>query len=162
MGFGSIYRANLTFYNGADTILHPEYNPQNLLNNIGFIVLDRPIGFSHIIKPIALVPVNSVLPFPAEQGVITGFGLMNANVSNKFPLQKQRGFQRVQATSDCHWRYPHLNNLPAQAHFCALDDDRARSNICGGDQGGSFATLVRGEWILVSKQFWFSIILGVF
>lgn len=97
--------------------------------------------------------MNTILPFTSEQGVITGFGLIrNGNAPHQFANQLQRGFQRVLSTSDCQWRYPHLTVLAPGAHFCALDDARNQTNICGGDQGGPFALLVRGVWTLASQS----------
>lgn len=151
VGLGNVLRSHLKYYKSTDAEVHPDYDPNTLANNLGIIFVKERIELTEHIKAISLVPDNIqslVLPFTSEQGSITGFGLIHGS-SNHFPSRLQRGFHRVLSTADCHWRYPHLSNVSTVTHFCGLDDDRQRSNICGGDQGTAFTVMLRGVETLV-------------
>lgn len=146
VGLGSDYIRELQYFVGTATIIHPDYDQRTLRNNIGFIVLQEPIYFTDSIQPIVLPSTEISLPHQFEQGVVTGFGLNNNNPS-QYPQQLQRTFQRVLSGVECLQRFPHLTGTLFM-HFCARDRIQ-QSNICGGDQGASFALLNRGKWTVV-------------
>lgn len=149
VGLGSINRRALKYFNGTQIIIHPQYNHTNLHNNIGFIVLDNPLpNFTDAIKAIALPSLGLHVPFPFEEGKITGFGVNNGQ---QFARVLQEAFQRVTTNAECSIRYPHLEGIIAN-YFCARDRTH-NTNVCGGDQGGPFALLLRGKWTLVSGYF---------
>lgn len=151
MGLGSSNRYELKFFECREGKVHPDYDPVTLNNNIGIIYLKQAIDYTDTIRPIPMVAPNTVLPFPLEQGTITGFGLTHGNV-NRFPSQLQQGYQRVVMATECNWRYPHLANVSTTTHFCGIDDNRdSPTNICSGDQGAAFAVMLRGIQTLVRQ-----------
>lgn len=147
IGLGNTQRQKLAYLNGTRTIIHPHYNLTSLQNNIGFIILATPITeFSDIIKAINLPPIDSSIPYPFEEGRVTGFGLKGPQ---QFAQRLQQAFQRVTTNSECSIRYPQLEGQMVN-HFCGRDR-RDNTNVCGGDQGAPFVLLVRGEWTLVTQ-----------
>lgn len=145
-GVGSPSRHNLTFIKSRNSVCHPFFNRSNLQNNIAIITLETSVKISDKIKPIAVPSYNTRVPFPFEEGIITGFGLIDAAASI-FSSQLLRAFHRVLTNSECTIRFPHMVGQMAH-NFCARDH-HAVTNICGGDQGSAFAVLERGVWTAV-------------
>lgn len=120
---------------------HPEFNRENLWNNIAIIALEVRVEFDEHVQPIALPSSGVAMQFPFEEGTTTGFGMVDGENPIYSP-HLLRSFHRVLTNSECTSRWPHMNLQMAQ-NFCALDH-RKITNICGGDQGSAFTVMERG------------------
>lgn len=122
-------------------ILHPGYNGNPRINDIGVAIIESGLEFNRMVQAIALPSLDSILPHKNEQGIALGFSGHPVAISEHL----QAAFLRVVSEERCTSRFPgHQTNH----QFCA-EDVRLRSDICPDDVSGPFIVSERGEDILV-------------
>lgn len=149
VGVGSNSRHNLTFYQSRTSTWHPSFDRKRLTNNIAIITLEEDVELNDQVQPIALPRSGVTVPYAFEEGITTGFGLIDNAPPIYSPLLL-RSFHRVLTRVDCAKRFSHLNDVMAD-NFCAFDH-RKINNFCGGDQGSAFSVLERGIWTAVIRE----------
>ena len=145
IGFGSnVFHAPLIRQNVVARIEHPEYNPDNLNNDIALIPLLTPLSFSPSIQPIklpALSQENSI--FMNNRVVASGFG-KTSDTSSVSSILKWVNL-RIIHNDDCASVFGSKVVVPTI--ICARGWDTSDQNICQGDSGGPAAWNNHGDWI---------------
>lgn len=95
------------------------------------------------VAPIALPPMDVLLPFENEEGQIRGFGQTEA-IRGDQAQQLASGYTRVLSNELCRNTF----GVIVPNHFCGFDNALA-TNICNGDMGGGFTVMYKGVETLV-------------
>lgn len=134
-GFGNRDRFQLRWVSAIDYMIHPEYNPLNLDNNIGLIQLVLNPSNAPTILPIPMA-TSLTGQSAGYTGTIFGFGL---NANGQFPQILQQAYITITSDAECLQAYPHLTGRLDRT-FCGFSEIIPNTpNICDGDQGGSFS-----------------------
>ncbi|XP_065081125.1 collagenase-like [Ochlerotatus camptorhynchus] len=124
-------------------IIHPQYNPNNLNNDIGLIRLAQPVTFSQNIQPIALPSADRTgETFLDAQATVSGFGRINdIPGSGVSPTLNYVGI-RVISNAQCMLVYGSAVIVPST--ICGLGADANNQSTCNGDSGGPLAIQENG------------------
>ncbi|XP_055529538.1 collagenase-like [Wyeomyia smithii] len=144
IGLGSNVFTSLSMLPTTSATPHPNYNPTTRANDIGIITLVNSLVFSSTIAPISLPALTETnqLPLENEEGSIVGFGFTTATTTGQAPYL-MRSYQRVTTVTLCQQHY----QITVPNQFCG-QDTVGSSNICNGDVGAGFVTIVRGNAML--------------
>lgn len=114
-------------------MVHPEFDPSTLANNIAIIFLNTPVQNTANLSPATMpTTAQSSMPMTNESGRVSGYGF--TSVTGIFANDLQMSFQRVTENSECMQAYPHVGNF-MNSVFCG---ETNQGNICAGDQGAGF------------------------
>lgn len=134
-GFGNRDRFQLTWVNAVNFVVHPDYNPADLDNNIALIQLASNPTNSPSILPIPMA-IPSTGQSAGYTGTIFGFGL---NAAVQFPQILQQAYITITSDAECLQTFTHLNGRLDRT-FCGVSEISPNTpNMCGGDQGGPFS-----------------------
>ncbi|XP_055529543.1 collagenase-like [Wyeomyia smithii] len=144
IGLGSNVFTSLSMLTTTTATPHPSYNANTRANDIGIITLVSSLVFTSTIAPISLPALTETtqLPLENEEGSIVGFGFTTATTISRSDFLI-RSYQRVTTISRCQQFY----QITVPNHFCG-EDNVELSNICNGDIGAGFVTIVRGNAML--------------
>ncbi|XP_076705412.1 cathepsin G-like [Callospermophilus lateralis] len=109
-------------------IPHPEYNPQNIQNDIMLLQLSSRITKNGAVRPVALPQARNVLR-PGALCTVTGWGLVNQNT---LASRLQEVQLRVQRGQVCSQRFAFY----AENTQICVGNPRERKNAFRGDSGG--------------------------
>ena len=125
--------------------LHPSYNPQTGVNDIGLIRLVGTLPLQPgIIEPISL---PTLAPKPGSTARITGWGNIS-KYSNVYPDDLYKAHVLVNTDKNCSKVYSRTNlKFNSSAMTCANTPD-FMIDTCQGDSGGPLAVYVAGRWEL--------------
>ena len=145
LGFGShIFNAPLIRQNVVARIQHPNYNPDNLNNDIALIPLQTPLTFGLHIQPINLPTLSQEESiFLNHRMVVSGFG-KTSDTSNVSKFLNWVNL-RIILNDDCASIFGRKVVVPSI--ICARGWDTSNQNVCQGDSGGPGAWNNHGEWI---------------
>lgn len=113
---------NLKFF-----YIHPAYNPDNLMNDIGLIHLREPIAFSLVIQPISFPTVCDI-----REGLkLIAIGNGRCGMHNQIPTTLQYTTLQTISIDEC---IRIFNNIDKRKTFCAKG--LRNEAISDGDSGG--------------------------
>jgi len=115
--------------------VHPEFEPQNLVNDIALMKLSSPVNFTDHISPVCLSSIQGEeLPAVGTNVFITGWG--NTKVPSRDPSATlKQAVVPLMSTEVCRVRNPAYPKFDEKAHFC-IGFDRGGKGACHGDSGG--------------------------
>ncbi|XP_076341801.1 clotting factor B-like [Tachypleus tridentatus] len=116
-------------------MIHPQYRPKPVLNDIALWKLKHPVELSEYVDLICLPPPD--VNFSGMQGTIVGWGWTNSNGNVIFSSVLYGIIFRVpkQMENDVH-----------PTNVCAGGEDK---DVCWGDSGGPLAVEVDNRWIVL-------------
>ncbi|XP_023941395.2 spaetzle-processing enzyme-like [Bicyclus anynana] len=123
-----------------DVIIHPQYDDDQLMNDIALIRLQGYAPYTRYIRPICLTPLDidtddlTNLPL-----AVAGWGRNGKYVSNL----KQSTVVNLVPHEKCRQAYQYLSS----SHLCAAG--RTGEDTCKGDSGGPLMMLFRGSYYLI-------------
>lgn len=115
----------------ANGILHPDWNPNTLANDIALIKLDSPIEFNDYIRPACLPAYSDASDnLVGESVTATGWGkLSDSSFSRAAKLHFAAGIP-VMDNDICNSNY----GIITDGHLCI--DSTGGHGVCNGDSGG--------------------------
>nr|AXF35732.1 serine protease 6 [Holotrichia oblita] len=132
-------RAGSSFHNSGGSlveistiIVHPDYNPSNLDNDITIIRLSSSLSFSASISPIALASENEIIP-EGTSSVVSGWGALEEN--GPAPIQLQAVTVPIVSQENCNDLYRDHPLSILDSMICAGFPEGGR-DACQGDSGG--------------------------
>ncbi|OQV22554.1 putative Transmembrane protease serine 9 [Hypsibius exemplaris] len=121
-------------------IPHPNFNPNNLNNDISVIILENPITFSSCYCPVC---VTDKVPLIGEACVISGYGSQttndNAPQPNSVNLAWTKQKVRTQTASDCEVLVDPSSGAQTDLTDFICAGGQANEDTCHGDSGGPFS-----------------------
>ncbi|CAG4952869.1 unnamed protein product [Colias eurytheme] len=142
---------SITLFHGGtrifadNVVMHAQWNPSNIRNDIAMILLSVNVGSTNLISPIGL-PSGSQLNenFAGETAIASGYGLTgdNVNISNNQFLSGVR--LSVITNSVCRRSFPF--NLQ-DSNICTSGS--GGTSTCRGDSGGPLAVTRNNRKILI-------------
>ena len=142
---------NVQVREGVKTMHHPEFNIDNLDNDIGLIKLNKKVEFTRYVKPVCLPNKVSkkVASEPGKQGFVVGWGV--TRTGSPKVLQELR--LPIVSHSVC--KRAHLDVTVTESMFCA-GLKRNFFDTCKGDSGGGylFWDRKRRKWTLQGVISW--------
>lgn len=133
IGYGNTNLLALATAIPNQIIVHPQYIPQTLQNDIAILAI--PFGTTWLpqynVVPIRIA-VSTFLPTIGQLGTVTGFGYTFPNEG--FPSLTLR-FALLTTVADASCS---PNAFVTPSHFCAVSQPGTPSNVCDGDGGGGY------------------------
>ncbi|KAG8433548.1 hypothetical protein GDO86_017737 [Hymenochirus boettgeri] len=130
-------------------IIHPNYDPNTLTNDISLLQLDGNVGFTDFIFPVCL-PSNTVT-FPNGLGCwVTGWGTISPGVGLPYPQTLQEVQVPLMDGSKCIGYYNTPSNkaiLTTDLQICAGYINGGKDS-CQGDSGGPLVCSQDNHWYL--------------
>lgn len=121
----------------ANYILHPQYNTQNLNNDIALLRFTEPLTFNSFVQPISLATSNAP-SFVGETATTTGWGRVSDSGTSSNVLRVVTN--RVISNADCAAVFG--STVVNEAVICV--DTTGGRGSCSGDSGGPL-TLPEGS-----------------
>ncbi|XP_068193692.1 prostasin-like [Antennarius striatus] len=122
-------------------IIHPQYNPKEVYNDIALIQLSGPVNFTNFIRPVCLAAVGSEYK-DGKECWVTGWG----DISMISPLLPPQTLQEVVvpivSNSDCNKIYQLITNKM----MCAGYSEGGKDS-CFADSGGPLLRKVNSTWV---------------
>nr|XP_045011497.1 cathepsin G [Jaculus jaculus] len=109
-------------------IRHPDYDPQNIVNDIMLLQLKRRIRQNHVVRPVALPQAGESLK-PGTLCTVAGWGRVSLNRRTDVLQEVQL---RVQRSQKCSNRFSFYTS---QTQIC-VGNPRERKSAFRGDSGG--------------------------
>ncbi|CAG0900825.1 unnamed protein product, partial [Darwinula stevensoni] len=129
---GSLYKfkwpAGQSYQVTAKAIMHPQYDPDIIINDIALLQLTTPVNFIEYpnIRPICTSPLAN--PSPGSTVTITGWGIIQENSKKKSPQLNEAALTIISQKTCSRW-FSDITNK----QICTLTPGR---NTCSGDSGG--------------------------
>ncbi|RNA07973.1 plasma kallikrein [Brachionus plicatilis] len=136
----------------TEFVVHPQYNSDNLHNNIALLKLSSPVEYTDQILPICLPSQN--YDFSDQMSWATGWGYLEFQGKTSNILMEMQS--KILNDSMCEQRYINLN-LPkfnSLVNVCAGGNSKS---ICIADSGGPLVVNVSGKWQLAGISSWTNI-----
>ncbi|XP_058450967.1 collagenase-like [Malaya genurostris] len=116
-------------------IVHPDYNSNNLNNDIGLIRLNDPVGFSQNIQPVNLPSADRAgESFENYQATVSGFGLTSDAPGSGVSDTLNWVNIRIISNDQCQGVYG--PDVIVGSTICGLGADADNQSTCSGDSGG--------------------------
>ncbi|KAJ0182517.1 hypothetical protein K1T71_001886 [Dendrolimus kikuchii] len=143
LGSEKLYNGGLRIKT-SNVVVHPEWDPDTLLNDISIIYLPTTIQFTAKIRPVALPRVVD-LPktFTGYRAVIVGFGRTSDWDLSVRRRRVSRVHVKVITNKMCSIYYEHV----PRSQICT--SGHGRVGICNGDSGGPLITKTTQNDILI-------------
>uniref|UniRef100_A0A2C9H6I3 Peptidase S1 domain-containing protein n=1 Tax=Anopheles minimus TaxID=112268 RepID=A0A2C9H6I3_9DIPT len=129
----------------SDTILHPGYDPVDILNDIALIRLPKPLTFSSRVQPIRLPSwTNSYTDLTGYDSIVSGWGSQSsddfAELADEMRLDLRYATNTIVSNEVCYRVYGSI--IRAQQICVAGEGGR---NPCQGDSGGPLTVKFDGH-----------------
>ncbi|XP_067637176.1 collagenase isoform X2 [Eurosta solidaginis] len=148
--FGTIIFDNPNAVNMTSTQFfeHPNYNPQNLNNDVSLIRLPASLSFSKSVQPIQLVPSSYAnFNFIGQVAVIAGFGYTD-DYNLEFSNLLLYAYVDIISNSECASKLG--DSVVISSTLCAKGENGTNMSICSGDSGGPLVTKsLGGAWMQI-------------
>nr|ACR16006.2 serine protease 43 [Mamestra configurata] len=129
----------------TNVVMHPQYTPHNLNNDIAMIMLPTSIWFSNIIQPIALPSGNDLWnQFVGNWAVAAGFGRTSDQQAGASTIVSHVNLQVI-TTLQCQMTFG--SNFVVQSTLCT--NGAGGVGVCGGDSGGPLVVNQNGTPTLI-------------
>ncbi|XP_001845462.2 collagenase [Culex quinquefasciatus] len=123
-------------------IIHPQYNPNNLNNDIGLIQLATPVTFSQNIQAIALPAADRTgETFVDNQATVSGFG----RTVDGGPVSPTKNWVNIRIISNAQCMLTYGPSVVVGSTVCGLGWDHNAQSTCNGDSGGPLAIQENGQ-----------------
>ncbi|XP_058975884.1 trypsin-1-like [Musca domestica] len=114
----------------ARTIVHPQYNPNTIANDVALLKLESPVPFNDKIRPVCLPDANQ--NFDGKNAVVAGWGLLKEGGQTSNYLQEAT----VPIISNQECRRTRYKNKIQDVMLCAGLVKSGGKDACQGDSGG--------------------------
>ncbi|XP_065344608.1 chymotrypsinogen A-like [Cloeon dipterum] len=132
----------------SSLIVHPKYDPEEFISDVGLLILKKKINSSDHVRPICLWNVDSdpnLERVAGTEAMVVGFGLAdNYTLPNK--LQEARLPIRTHRECFLSKRKFFGKYLRPGDNFCAGYTNG--TTTCNGDSGGSLSVEKNGRWFI--------------
>lgn len=110
-------------------IIHPDYDPQMLYNDLAILILPRSVVFTDFIQPIQL-PEYELMgkSFKGENATVSGWGRTSDGSGATSPVLRYTQ-NEVKSNDAC---YAIFGNFVIDSTLCAITRD-TQSGICNGE-----------------------------
>ncbi|XP_055522552.1 chymotrypsin-like [Wyeomyia smithii] len=133
-------------FSASGVIVHLEYNPDNLLNDMATIRLNNAITYTKRVRSIRLPAPGDQRSFAGLDGTIAGFGA----TENQDPSELLRYMsESILTSATCVEQWE--NSYISEQHIC-LSGNNSRS-VCNNDIGGPLTITENGEALQVGIAF---------
>jgi secreted trypsin-like serine protease len=123
--------------------IHPEYDEDNIRNDVALIKLTESITFSDEVSAVCLPTANSHASLYGKTVVVSGWGLTQAGV---IATNLQQATLKVVTDSNLCATIP---NYISDEQYCVIEDDASPdTNVCSGDSGGPLVYFDGSKWTL--------------
>ena len=132
--------ANSVNRHAQKKVIHPDFQPEKLTNDICLVLLNEPVDFDERIQAIAL-PGHEEGIFEGEtHGFVAGWGLTgmigSASYGELLPTQLKNAMVPLVSDSSCSSSYSGI--VDTDTSFCAGDN---QTDTCTFDSGGPLVVL---------------------
>ncbi|XP_017472795.1 PREDICTED: trypsin-1-like [Rhagoletis zephyria] len=114
----------------TQTIMHPQYDQNKIINDIALLKLDTPIAFSATIRPVCLPDINQ--NFDNKDAIVAGWGLVQQGGVTSNYLQEAT----VPIITNQECRQTRYQNKITDVMLCAGFVKTGGKDACQGDSGG--------------------------
>ncbi|XP_058450969.1 brachyurin-like isoform X2 [Malaya genurostris] len=122
-------------------IIHPQYNSNNLNNDIGLIRLDSPVTFSQNIQAVNLPSADRTgETFVDAIATVSGFG----RTSNTGPVSPTKNWVNIRVISNAACQSVYGSAVVIASTVCGTGADAANQSTCQGDSGGPLTVQENG------------------
>ncbi|XP_055529535.1 collagenase-like [Wyeomyia smithii] len=148
IGFGSTYLnvPRLTM-STVTKIVHPDFDPIRLHNDVAVIKLPSSVPFSNEIHPVLLPSMSyAAKTFHNTKGVVSGFGRTSdasQSISNVLKFE----YVRIISNADCATVYG--TSVIQDSTMCAIGWDHTNQNVCQGDSGGPLVVKENDNYVQI-------------
>ncbi|KAJ8719733.1 hypothetical protein PYW08_011908 [Mythimna loreyi] len=148
--FTVILGSNLLFTGGtriatSNVIMHPQYTPHNLNNDVAMILLPTNVQFSNSIQPIALPSGNDLWnQFVGNWAVAAGFGRTSDQQAGASTIVSHVNLQVI-GLQQCQMIFG--TNFVVSSTLCT--NGAGGVGVCGGDSGGPLVLNRNGQPTLI-------------
>ncbi|XP_045893662.1 polyserase-2-like [Micropterus dolomieu] len=127
----------------SQIIIHPNYNPLNLENDLCLLKLSSPVAFTSYIQPVCLAAPGSTY-YKGTLSWATGWGKIGTGVSLPFPGNLMEVQLPIVGNRQCSCTYG-LSIVTSNKMCTGLS--AGGRDICQGDGGGPLINKQGGRWI---------------
>jgi len=132
-GILNINEAPKIYLTAEQFFIHPQYNAQNLNNDISIIKLPKPVPFSNTIKPIPLVSRSQENDlFVGKTAMVTGWGFTS---DEELEFSPDLLFAKVSVITNQECELTFGKDYIKDSNMCAKGSKI--ESICNGDSGGA-------------------------
>ncbi|XP_039444677.1 collagenase-like [Culex pipiens pallens] len=148
IGFGSnLLNVPRLTMSAVSKIVHPEFDPVRLNNDVAVIKLPSPVPFSWEISPIQLPPLSyASKTFQNAAGVVSGFG-RTSDASQSISALLKYETLRIISNAECSTVYG--SSVIRNSTMCAVGWERTNQNVCQGDSGGPLVIEENGTYLQI-------------
>ncbi|EDS44379.1 tryptase-2 [Culex quinquefasciatus] len=148
IGFGSnLLNVPRLTMSAVSKIVHPEFDPVRLNNDVAVIKLPSPVPFSWEISPIQLPPLSyASKTFQNAAGVVSGFG-RTSDASQSISALLKYETLRIISNAECSTVYG--TSVIRNSTMCAVGWERTNQNVCQGDSGGPLVIEENGTYLQI-------------
>uniref|UniRef100_A0A182PK66 Peptidase S1 domain-containing protein n=1 Tax=Anopheles epiroticus TaxID=199890 RepID=A0A182PK66_9DIPT len=127
-------------------VIHPNYNPSNLNNDIGLIRLSEPMPLGGNIQVVALPEANLAETFFGRESTVSGFGRISDSIAG---ISTTLNFVHLRIISniDCMGTYGSATIIDSTV--CAVGRDASNQGTCNGDSGGPLTVTENGQSVQI-------------
>uniref|UniRef100_A0A146LWJ7 Chymotrypsinogen 2 n=2 Tax=Lygus hesperus TaxID=30085 RepID=A0A146LWJ7_LYGHE len=155
MVFGSIYPAftsgvAMQFAFQKDFVIHPNFVPRNLKNDIAIIKLSRPLPLTGRVNTIRLPRLGKSSPlfYEGKEGIVTGWGITSDDNRKMAGVLQQATVRIMRQYAGRTW-FGFFGYELMNSQLCS-QYSRYFTGTCFGDSGGPLIMRERdGRWTLV-------------
>uniref|UniRef100_A0A182S9I7 Peptidase S1 domain-containing protein n=1 Tax=Anopheles maculatus TaxID=74869 RepID=A0A182S9I7_9DIPT len=129
----------------SDTILHPGYDPVDILNDIALIRLPKPLTFSSRVQPIRLPSwTNAYTDLTGYDSIVSGWGAQSnddyAELADEMKLDLRYATNTIVPNEVCYRVY---GSIIRDQQICVAGE--GGRNPCQGDSGGPLTVKFDGQ-----------------
>ncbi|XP_063676450.1 ovochymase-2-like isoform X2 [Bolinopsis microptera] len=132
-------------------IVHEDYNPISIANDIALLIADEDITFNNKVQPILLPEESDVEELYAEGAPITVIGWGNTEAGGVAENLKKLSYAVV-STSICKSSWSPAFITPGM--MCSGEAPMTKEHAAGGDSGGPLFTKNGGDWVQLGLVSW--------
>jgi len=132
---------------GIKVIIHPNYQTDNIHDDIALVKVAKPFKFNKYIQPICLPQSSAVVSYPNQDLFVAGWG---DTVADKKQTQFPEILQvaTVREFPECYNHSKYLSQiLNRDLHICTSSGNG--TSPCKGDSGGPLYTKVNGQFTVI-------------
>ncbi|XP_077386677.1 polyserase-2-like [Festucalex cinctus] len=126
-------------------IIHANYNPHTLDNDVALLKLSSPVNFTDFIRPVCLAAQNSTF-FTGTESWVTGWGDIDWEVPLPSPQNLMEVEVPVVGNRQCNRDYNPKNTITDNMICAGLR--KGGKDACRGDSGGPMVSKQGSQWLL--------------
>ncbi|GBP41777.1 Chymotrypsin BI [Eumeta japonica] len=126
----------------SNVVMHPNWNPNLIQNDVAIIYLPSAVSFSNVIQPIALPPSEET--FAGETAIASGFGLTSDGGSISSNQFLSHVSLNIITNSVCSFAFP---LIVQDSNICT--SGVGGTSTCSGDSGGPLVVTRNNQPVLV-------------